>query len=50
MSAAKDDNDNKHPDLLNQVVQFTKLIYMFTKHDGLSLLSVCLPLIDGVLF
>ena len=34
MSAAKDDNDNGNPDLLNQVVQFvqsTKPNYLFIK-------------------
>ena len=41
VSAAKDDNGN--PDLLNQVVQFTKPNELFTKCYGLLLLSACLP-------
>ena len=44
MPAAKDTNDNENPDWLNQVVEFTKPIYLFTNLYVLLLLSVCLPL------
>ena len=38
MSAAKDDNDNKNPELLNQIAQFARPNYIFTKHYVLLLL------------
>ena len=44
MSAAKDDNDDENPELLNQIVQFTRPHYLFTKCYVLLLISVSLPL------
>lgn len=41
VSAAKDDDDNENPDLLNQVVQFTTPYYSFTKFECLLLLVFC---------
>ena len=41
VSAAKEDKDNKHPELLNRVVQLTKPNYLFTMFECLlSLLPV----------
>ena len=47
VSAGRDDNDNDNPDLLDQVEQFTKPNYLFTKSYGqFSKLHVCFCVLD----